>query len=55
MEKEPQVIRIALYPRDPYQALKEQKEMIHMLKDQWYKMVTYRELIPKLQGVSHST
>src|ERR671920_1957972 len=52
MEEEPQIIRIALHPRDPHQALKEQKEMISMLKDQWYKMVTYRELIPKLQGVS---
>ena len=55
MEEEPQVIRIALHPRDPYQALKEQKEMISMLKNQWYKMVTYRELIPKLQEVSLST
>jgi len=55
MEEEPHVIRIALHPRDPYQALKEQKEMISMLKDQWYKMVTYGELIPKLQGVSLST
>jgi predicted deacetylase len=55
MEEEPQIIRIALHPRDPHQALKEQKEMISKLKDQRYKMVTYRELIPKLQGVSLST
>jgi predicted deacetylase len=55
MEEEPQIIRIALHPRDPHQALKEQKEMISKLKDQRYKMVTYRELIPRLQGVSLST
>ena len=55
MEEEPQIIRIALHPRDPHQALKEQKEMISKLKDQRYKMLTYRELIPKLQGVSLST
>jgi predicted deacetylase len=55
MEEEPQIIRIALHPRDPHQALKEQKEMISKLKDQRYKMATYRELIPKLQGVSLST
>src|SRR5215211_9504992 len=50
MEEEPQFIRIALHPRDPHQALKEQKEMICKLKDQGYRMLTYTELIPKLQG-----
>jgi predicted deacetylase len=55
IKEEPQIIRIALHPRDPHQALKEQKEMISELKDQRYKMVTYMELIPKLQGVSLST
>ena len=55
MEEEPQIIRIALHPRDPYQALKEQKEMICELKDQGYRMLTYMELIRKLQGVSVST
>jgi predicted deacetylase len=55
MEEEPQIIRIALHPRDPHQALKEQKEMICELKDQGYRMPTYTELIPKLQGVSVST
>ena len=55
IKEEPQIIRIALHPRDPHQALKEQKEMIYELKDQRYKMVTYMELIPKLQGVSLST
>ena len=55
MEEEPQIIRIALHPRDPYKALKEQKEMICELKDQGYRMLTYMELIPKLQGASVST
>jgi predicted deacetylase len=55
MEEEPQIIRIALHPRDPHQALKEQKEIICELKDKGYRMLTYTELIPKLQGVSVST
>jgi predicted deacetylase len=55
IKEEPQIIRIALHPRDPHQALEEQKEMIYELKDRRYKMVTYMELIPKLQGVSLST
>jgi predicted deacetylase len=55
MEEEPQIIRIALHPRDPHQALKEQKEMICELKDKGYRMLTYTELVPKLQGVSVST
>jgi predicted deacetylase len=55
MEEEPQIIRIALHPRDPHQALKEQKEMICKLKDKGYRMLTYTELVSKLQGVSVST
>src|SRR5215211_1144379 len=50
MEEEPQIIKIALHPRDQHQALKEQKEIICKLKDQGYRMLTYTELIPKLQG-----
>lgn len=53
-EEEPQIIRIALHPRDPHQALKEQKEMICELKDKGYRMLTYTELVPKLLGVSVS-
>ena len=48
MEEEPQIIRIALHPRDPHQVLEEQKEMIYKLKKMHYKMVTYKELTPKL-------
>jgi hypothetical protein len=54
MEEEPQIIRIALHPRDPHQALKEQNEMICELKDKGYRMLTYMELISKLQEVSVS-
>jgi predicted deacetylase len=54
-EEEPQIIRIALHPRDPHQALKEQKEIICKLKDKGYRMLTYTELVSKLQGVSVST
>ncbi|HYX54931.1 MAG TPA: DUF2334 domain-containing protein [Nitrososphaeraceae archaeon] len=51
MEEEPQIIRIALHPRDPHQALKEQKEIISELKDKGYRMPTYMEHIPKLQRI----
>ena len=54
MEEKPQIIRIALHPREPHQALKEQKEMICELKDKGYRMLTYMEIVPKLQGVSVS-
>ena len=54
IKEEPQIIRIALHPRDPHQALKEQKDMISELKSRRYKMVTYKELIPKLCKVSPS-
>lgn len=49
MKVKPQIIRIALHPRDPYKALKDQKEIICKLKDQGYRMLTYSEVIPKLQ------
>ena len=32
IKEEPQIIRVALHPRDPRQAIKEQKEMIYELK-----------------------
>lgn len=49
MKENPQIIRIALHPRDPYQALKDQKDIILKLKDQGYKILSYLEVIPKLQ------
>ncbi|HZA08297.1 MAG TPA: hypothetical protein VE619_11390 [Nitrososphaeraceae archaeon] len=48
MEKRPQIIRIALHPRDPVEAINDQKQMISILKDSDYEIPTYTELIPKL-------
>jgi hypothetical protein len=39
------MIRIALHPRDPHQALEEQKEMIRELKEQGYTILSYQDLI----------
>ena len=49
MKEEPQIIRIALHPRDPHKALKDQKEIICELKDQGYNMLSYMKLVPKLR------
>ena len=55
IEKRPQIIRIALHPRDPAEAIKDQKQMISILKDSAYEIPTYTELIPKLEGSATST
>lgn len=55
IKQTPQIIRIALHPRDPHQALEEQKEMIHILKDQGYRMPIYNELISKLREMPFSS
>jgi len=55
IEKRPQIIRIAVHPRDPAEAIKDQKQMISMLKDSDYDIPTYTELIPKLEGLAQST
>ncbi len=52
MKENTQIIRIALHPQDPPQALKDQKEIILKLKDQGYRMLTYSKVIPKLQGLT---
>jgi hypothetical protein len=49
IKQNPDIIRIALHPRDPYSALEEQKQMISKLEDLGYMMQTYKEIIPKLQ------
>ena len=49
MKENTQLIRVALHPRDPHQALKDQKNIILKLKDQGYKILSYLEVIPKLQ------
>jgi peptidoglycan/xylan/chitin deacetylase (PgdA/CDA1 family) len=55
IEKRPQIIRIALHPRDPAEAIKDQKQMISILKDSGYEIPTYTELLPKLEGLAPST
>jgi hypothetical protein len=55
IEQRPQIIRIALHPRDPAEAIKDQKQMISTLKDSDYNILTYTELIPKLKELSPST
>ncbi len=45
----PPIVRIALHPRDPYEALNEQKDMINRLKDEDYHVPLYSDIIPKLQ------
>ena len=45
----PPIVRIALHPRDPYEALNEQKDMINRLKDEDYHVSLYSDIIPKLQ------
>jgi predicted deacetylase len=55
IEQRPQIIRIALHPRDPAEAIKDQKQIISILKDSAYEIPTYTELIPKLEELAPST
>ena len=50
IEERPQIIRIALHPRDPAEAIKDQTRMISILKDSAYEIPTYAELVPKLEN-----
>ena len=54
IKRHPDIIRIALHPRDPHSALEEQKQMVGRLKDQGYMMSTYGDLINKLQEATTS-
>jgi predicted deacetylase len=55
IEQRPQIIRIALHPRDPAEAIKDQKQIISILKDSAYEIPTYTEVIPKLEELAPST
>ena len=55
IEERPQIIRIALHPRDPTEAIKDQRRMISILKDSAYEIPTYVELVPKLEELAPST
>jgi predicted deacetylase len=48
------MIRIAMHPRDPHEALKDQIDMIRELKDQCYTIPLYKDLIQKLEDSSIS-
>ena len=48
------ILRIALHPRNPHQALEQQKKMIRELKDQGYTIATYSDLIPKLKEAPYT-
>ncbi|MDQ6865003.1 MAG: hypothetical protein M3044_14410, partial [Thermoproteota archaeon] len=52
IENKSHLIRIALHPRDPVHALKDQIEMIIQLKEQGYEIAKYADLAPKLQNMS---
>jgi hypothetical protein len=55
IEKRPQIIRIAIHPRPPAEAIKDQKQMILILKDRDYEIPLYTELIPKLEELAPSS
>jgi hypothetical protein len=55
VKEKPQIIRIALHPRDPPEALEDQKQMILILKDSGYEIPTYTTLIPKLEELVQHT
>jgi peptidoglycan/xylan/chitin deacetylase (PgdA/CDA1 family) len=48
------MIRIALHPRDPHEALQQQKNMICELKDQEYTIPLYKDLISKLNEAPYT-
>jgi predicted deacetylase len=49
INQDPTIVRIALHPRDPHQALNEQKDMIERLIDKGYAIPRHAEVIPILQ------
>jgi predicted deacetylase len=50
IKEKPEIVRIALHPRDPNGALEDQKEMISKMKDEGYQFLNYSELVSKLQA-----
>ena len=53
-QQKTEMIRIALHPRDPHQALEEQKEMIRELEEQGYAILSYQDLIVKLKDAPYT-
>ncbi len=54
LDKQTEMIRIAMHPRDPHEALKDQIDMIRKLKDQGYTILLYKDLIPKLEEAPYT-
>jgi predicted deacetylase len=54
LDKQTEMIRIAMHPRDPHEALDDQIEMICKLKDQGYTIPLYKDLIPKLEEAPYT-
>jgi hypothetical protein len=53
-QQKTEMIRIALHPRDPHEALEEQKKMILELKDQGYTIPLYKDLITELKETPYT-
>ncbi|MGB8937715.1 MAG: DUF2334 domain-containing protein [Candidatus Nitrosopolaris sp.] len=53
-QQKTEMIRIALHPRDPHEALEEQKKMILELKDQGYTIPLYKDLITELKEAPYT-
>ena len=49
LEQQQPMIRVALHPRDPAHAQKDQRLIVSTLQDHDYEIPTYSELIPKLE------
>lgn len=54
LDKQTEMIRIAMHPRDPHEALDDQIEMICELKAQGYTIPLYKDLIPKLEEAPYT-
>jgi predicted deacetylase len=48
------MIRIALHPRNPHKAFKDQLAMISELKDEGYRFLGYKDLVLKLQDARYT-
>jgi hypothetical protein len=54
IQEKAEIVRIALHPRDPRIAFRDQMNMILQLKEQGYQFLTYRELVSKF-SISHTS
>jgi predicted deacetylase len=52
--KNSKMVRIAIHPKDPEEALNDQKEMIQALKDRDYEFITYEGLNTIFDEVKHN-